>query len=224
MACATACPAGRIIGPCGTDHDVRCEVPPTTTTASGKFDTTVYVAFVMSVLAVAALTAMVATRRCRRSSGRYVSTHESTMQEMVDVFPPSPANLARPITTEVFLSHNWGDDELGRSNHDRVVEINDMLTDAGYLTWCDSEQMIGDVMERITEGIDNTQVVLIFVTRRYMQKLQAPMGVRDNCKKEFMYTVRRHGEAKMIPVIMEPDMTDGSMWVGPLVRQLRHRC
>lgn len=27
-------------------------------------------------------------------------------------------------TTDVFLSHNWGTDELGRNNHQRVLIIN----------------------------------------------------------------------------------------------------
>ena len=87
----------------------------------------------------------------------------STTDFIVDLGPPVP--------TQVFLSHNWGTDDLGRDNHDRVVEINEMLVDAGYETWCDSEQMIGNVVERMIEGIDNTQMILVFVTRRYMEKV-----------------------------------------------------
>ena len=129
-------------------------------------------------------------------------------------------NLSPPVPTQVFLSHNWGTDDLGRDNHDRVVKINTMLVDAGYETWCDSEQMIGNAIERIAEGIDNTQVVLVFVTRRYMEKVGSGAGVHDNCKKEFMYSVRRHSDALMIPVIMEPAMKDGNSWTGPLAIEL----
>ena len=129
-------------------------------------------------------------------------------------------NLSPPVPTQVFLSHNWGTDDLGRDNHDRVVKINTMLVDAGYETWCDSEQMIGNAIERIAEGIDNTQVVLVFVTRRYMEKVGSGAGVHDNCKKAFMYSARRHSDALMIPVIMEPDMKDGNSWTGPLAIEL----
>ena len=51
------------------------------------------------------------------------------MLEMSDI-PGS--SLSPPPSTEVFLSHNWGDDDLGRDNHERVVQINDLLVDAGY--------------------------------------------------------------------------------------------
>jgi len=127
--------------------------------------------------------------------------------------------LSPPARTEVFLSHNWGDDDLGRDNHDRVLRINAMLVDAGYETRCDSERLIG-VVERMVEGIDNTQVVLVFVTRRYMEKVGLGAGVQDHCKKEFKYAVRQHSDAKMIPVIMEPEMKECSRWTGPLAMEL----
>ena len=63
-------------------------------------------------------------------------------------------------------------------------------------------------------------VVVVFVTRRYMEKLMTPTSIQDNCKKEFKYSVRRHTEAKMIPVIMEPDMKDSSKWSGPMALEL----
>ena len=44
--------------------------------------------------------------------------------------------------------------------------------------------------------------------------------IQDNCKKEFKYSVRRHSEAKMVPVIMEPDMKDSSRWSGPVAMEL----
>ena len=120
----------------------------------------------------------------------------------------------------VGMSHNGGQDARDRDNHGRVLRDNDQLTDAGYTTWCDSEQMIGDVVDRMVDGIDNTHAVLVFVTRRYMEKVASSTGVQDNCKKEFTYATRRLGEAKMIPVIMEPDMRDCSRWTGRLAMEL----
>ena len=72
----------------------------------------------------------------------------------------------------------------------------------------------------MVEGIDDTQAVVVFVTKRYMDKLMTATHIQDNCKKEFKYAVRRHTEAKMIPVIMEPEMKDSSKWSGPLVMEL----
>ena len=42
---------------------------------------------------------------------------------------------------DVFLSHNWSKDELGRSNHNRVGKINNYLTQRGVKTWFDEEQL-----------------------------------------------------------------------------------
>eukprot|EP01041_Mallomonas_annulata_P000122 gene122-182_t len=39
--------------------------------------------------------------------------------------------------TDVFLSHDWGVDELGRKNHDRVSIINAGLKARGLVTWFD---------------------------------------------------------------------------------------
>ena len=40
--------------------------------------------------------------------------------------------------TDVFLSHNWGLDELGRNNHERVSKLNTALKHCNILTWFDS--------------------------------------------------------------------------------------
>ena len=41
------------------------------------------------------------------------------------------------LDTDVFLSHNWGKDESGRDNHQRVSLINKELKECGYETWFD---------------------------------------------------------------------------------------
>jgi len=40
--------------------------------------------------------------------------------------------------TDVFLSHDWGLDELGRNNHERVSKLNTALKNCNILTWFDS--------------------------------------------------------------------------------------
>ena len=42
--------------------------------------------------------------------------------------------------TDVFLTHDWGKDELGRGNHERVAVVNTALKELGYTTWFDSDR------------------------------------------------------------------------------------
>ena len=46
--------------------------------------------------------------------------------------------------TDVFLSHDWGDK---KKNHNRVLEINELLKERNLITWCDEEKIQGDVEE-----------------------------------------------------------------------------
>ena len=64
-------------------------------------------------------------------------------------------------------------------------------------------------------GIDDTKVVLVFITNRYCQKV-AGENESDNCKMEFSYAQRRKGVPNMIPIVMEPSMTKTTSWEGPL--------
>ena len=73
--------------------------------------------------------------------------------------------------TDVFLTHDWGTDENGRDNHQRVAHINDELKNMGYVTWFDADRMTGDILEKMAMGIEHTRAVLVFLTQRYMEKV-----------------------------------------------------
>ena len=45
---------------------------------------------------------------------------------------------------------------------------------------------MGNVIDKMTEGIDNAMSVVVFVTRRYSDKV-AWKNSRGNCKLEFNY-------------------------------------
>ena len=115
-----------------------------------------------------------------------------------------------------FLSHDWGIDEEGRDNHARVAAVHAQLTAAGLRCWFDEEQMQGDINSKMTSGIDDSAVVVCFVTSRYVTKVsgEGPNGDDDNCKLEFDYTVLRKGAGRMVAVVMEPSMKNPSNWVG----------
>ena len=101
----------------------------------------------------------------------------------------SKAAFEREITTKthVFLTHDWGTDELGRNNHERVTVVNEWLKDHGVVTWFDSDRMKGNVVQQMFNGIDNTCIVIVFITKNYIDKISGKNGQGDNCLKEFNY-------------------------------------
>lgn len=87
----------------------------------------------------------------------------------------------RPLPRLVFLTHDWGKDELNRSNHDRVKKVNRRLMAEGIKTWFDEDRLVGDIRYQMADGIENSYAMVVFVTRRYMRKVNGADG-RDNCK------------------------------------------
>lgn len=71
--------------------------------------------------------------------------------------------------------------------------------------------MEGDIRRKMTEGIDNTLCMVVFVTDRYRNKING-IEDRDNCRYEFTYGVDQHGPQKMIPVVMADRMLNSREW------------
>ena len=118
--------------------------------------------------------------------------------------------------TDCFLSHNWGVDHYERNNHERVSRVNNFLKSRGLITWFDSEKMDGNIVDKMSEGIDCAQVVVVFITKRYIEKVAGNFGSTDNCKLEFSYAARKKGIEKIIPVIMEEQVRNSKEWNGEL--------
>ena len=87
--------------------------------------------------------------------------------------PLSPPGKPPPVSWkfDVFLTHDWGSDELGRDNHARVSKINYALKQMGFVTWFDEERMRGNINEQMAQGIDRSQAVIVFITKRYIGKV-----------------------------------------------------
>ena len=113
----------------------------------------------------------------------------------------------------MFLSHNWDTDELGRDNHRRVSIINKELKRMGYQTWFDEDRIRGDIDDRMTEGIENTKCVIVFMTQKYHDKVNGNVP-DDNCRLEFSHAKRIKKSDKMLAVVMEPCMTKAKEWKG----------
>ena len=115
--------------------------------------------------------------------------------------------------TDIFLSHNWGNDEYGRNNHQRVSFINEKLKLSGFRTWFDEEQLTGNIDEEMARGIEETKGVIVFITQRYYNKVNGKKA-GDNCQKEFQHASKIKTRAKMVPVVMEKVMCDLNPWLG----------
>ena len=114
------------------------------------------------------------------------------------------------VKTDVFLTHDWG---INQFNHKRVAKVNVALKSRGITTWFDDEQMEGDIKSKMCSGIDHSRVLIAFITKRYMSKVGGN-NAEDNCRLEFGYGARRKTAARMLPVVMEPEMRDTSQWEG----------
>ena len=118
-----------------------------------------------------------------------------------------------------FLTHDWGTDERGRSNHDRVVQLAKRLKERGLPVWLDEHEMTGDIVDQMCSGIDDSDTVVVFITDRYLKKVGGS-NAKDNCKREFSYATRIASASSMIPVVMEERVSNSNTWIGPVGMEL----
>ena len=119
----------------------------------------------------------------------------------------------------VFFSHDWGKDQLGRDNHDRVVKIFRALADRGIVGWLDEKYMQGDIDKAMCQGIDESVLFVLFITKRYLYKT-ASDNEQDNCQKEFNYAKQKVGSKRMLCVVMEPQCRDTNTWPGQVAMHM----
>ncbi|OQS07145.1 ankyrin repeat, partial [Thraustotheca clavata] len=114
---------------------------------------------------------------------------------------------------DVFLSHNWGMDELNRDNHARVAKINAFLQFKMIKCWFDEDQMSGNILKSMAEGIEESLIAVVFVTQLYQSKVNGD-NANDNCQLEFGMAKATQTAQWMIPVVMEPGMRATATWSG----------
>ena len=116
-----------------------------------------------------------------------------------------------------FLSHNWGNllSNGNYDNHERVVRIGEALKLMGLNIWLDSERMTGNTVKQMSEGIENSECVVVFITKKYIEKV-AGSDAGDNCQKEFIYADMKKTAAKMLAVVLEPGCLAARDWTGPV--------
>ena len=96
-----------------------------------------------------------------------------------------------------------------------MKRINDAIKARGVIPWFDEERMSGDTRQKMIEGIENSDVIVVFITEAYRNKVNLD-NARDNCRLEFQHSFEQKGPAVMIPVVMEPGMRNVGDWTGVL--------
>eukprot|EP00899_Mesostigma_viride_P009184 jgi/Mesvir1/18267/Mv09536-RA.1 len=142
------------------------------------------------------------------------ATPPSSTQEKTKVSLQTSSQAATVRAVEykydMFLTHNWGDDP-GHLNHQMVAAINKRLQSLGFVTWFDEDRMVGNIDHQMMQGINQSKIVLVFLTDRYMEKLLDP---NDNCAQEFSYAANNKGVEKMVPIVMEEALKNQKAWTG----------
>ena len=113
------------------------------------------------------------------------------------------------MKSQLFISHAWGKDTLGRDNHIRCKEIYSRLIRSGYNAWFDEYDLYGNIDSSIIKGINNSYIILICLTQKYCEKVNNAIETQipnDNCFKEWNYSLFKN--KIIIPIIMEPIMKD----------------
>ena len=49
--------------------------------------------------------------------------------------------------------------------------------------------MQGNVVAKMCSGIDDSDVIVVFVSQNYIERVAGRAGPQDHCKKEFEYAV-----------------------------------
>ena len=127
-------------------------------------------------------------------------------------------NILQDITSskypKIFLSHAWGKDDHNRDNHLRIYQLNNLLKRHKCLTWFDETDLEGGIVQSMTSGIDWADLVIVCITRTYINKCKKQGN--DNCKLEFEYSINRKSALRIIPLVMEESCKDQSTWDGPV--------
>lgn len=119
----------------------------------------------------------------------------------------------------LFLSHSWSTDKHNRNTHLRVKKIKYEIEKLGFSTWFDEEKMIFDINGSMANGIDQCQIVIIFLTTEYCEKVNKSAlnpCIDDNCYKECSYAILT--SKIIIPVICENNLLRHNNWPNGCIK------
>lgn len=114
-------------------------------------------------------------------------------------------SISTNMRKNLFLSHTWREDVLGRDTHARVRELKVHLEKVGWNVWFDEDDMCLNLDASMVRGIEEADVFVVCFTREYATQVNSAsfnMRKRSNCLKEFTYANARN--KLMICVMLEP--------------------
>ena len=74
-------------------------------------------------------------------------------------------------------------------------------------------------MDKITDGIDRSRVIVVCLTRKYMEKVTQTENSNDFCKIEYNYAWNKYSKS-MVVVVMEKELKDTTKWTGTVAATL----
>ena len=117
--------------------------------------------------------------------------------------------------TDATFSHDWRSDEFARDNHERVNRVNDALQIRGIRTYFEKEKLSpSETQEIVPAVIANSKCLVVFITKKYLSKVNLEPDKYDNCKFVFDTALNYYGTSRIIAVIMESRMRDTRKWKG----------
>ena len=117
---------------------------------------------------------------------------------------------ASKFTTDVFLAYDSCPNNFILSL--RVGEINSALRKRGLRTFFVDEVLKEDVTPTIIcNAIDESKVVLVFITEMYVRKVGA---LGSNISTEFLYLTEQKTSRWMLPIVMESEVREPLQWCG----------
>ena len=119
-----------------------------------------------------------------------------------------------------FLAHEWGEEEADFDTHRRVRDVAQRLKTHGIPVWIDEERLKSNVDREIIEGVDTSKKIIIFLTKRYMARLE---NDDNNCTKEFRYCIKQKKADDIIVVLFEPGISSHDSWTSFTTYHLSHK-
>ena len=119
---------------------------------------------------------------------------------------------------QLFFSHTWRPDNLGRNTHERVVEISKYLKIMGWNIWIDENNILNNIDASIAKGIEDSDFILVFLTETYIKKINESAKnpkTRDYCLKEWTYS--NHLNKLIVPIVFEPKLLNTESWPNGIV-------
>ncbi|XP_072051272.1 uncharacterized protein [Amphiura filiformis] len=90
-------------------------------------------------------------------------------------------------TPRIMISYQWDSQE-------RVMQIRDKLTAAGYEVWMDVTNMKGDILHAMAQGVENSVAILMCMSEKYKES--------RSCRSEATYAYKL-GKT-IVPLLLEP--------------------